>query len=65
MLIGHSEFFLSQPSIYFGVLGLSQNDPLENFETQADFQFNLSCSYYPPFQPKTGMYIDWYDLPNY
>ena len=65
MLTGHSEFFLSQPAIFFGVLGLSQNDPMQEFESHAEFQFNLSCSIFPPMiQPKTGMYIDWYDIPK-
>jgi hypothetical protein len=60
MFTGHSEFFLSHPAIYFGILG---NDPLQEFETHADFQFNLTCSVFPSsIQPKTGMYIDWYDL---
>jgi hypothetical protein len=65
MLTGHSEFFLSQPAVYFGILGLTDNDPLQEFDSQAECQFNLSCSFFPPaMQPKTGMYIDWYDLPK-
>jgi len=64
MLTGHSEFFLSQPAIYFGVLGLTQDD-FQELNSHADFQFNLSNSFFPPsLQPKTGMYIDWYDLPK-
>lgn len=65
MLTGHSDFFLSQPAIYFGVLGFSGEDPFQELDSHADFQFNLSGPFFPPtIQPKTGMYIEWYDLPQ-
>ena len=65
MLTGHSEFFLSQPTIYFGAPGFSNEDPFQELEQHAEFQFNLMSQFFPPaFQQNTGMYIDWYDLPQ-
>lgn len=62
MLTGHSEFYLSQPIIYFGELRLSEDDLLEEKAPFAEFQLN---PYFPlSIEPKTGMYIEWYDLPN-
>jgi len=57
MLTGHSPFYLSQPAIYFGVPGLE-------LEPHAEFQFEFFPFFPTSIQPNTGMYIDWYDVPE-
>ncbi len=64
MLTGHSEFYLTQPSIYFGVHGETCGEELD-LEPQIEFQFDPASSFLARYsEPPTGMFIDWYDLPN-
>lgn len=64
MLEKHSEFYFSQPVIYFGFQESSPEDPFQECEGFIPFQFSLT---YPLSSPeielKTGMYIDWDDAP--
>ncbi len=62
MLTGHSEFYLMQPAIYFGVSDLAEENSLLELEGQAEFQFRPF--FMPTIQQTSGMYIDWYDLPK-
>ena len=52
MLMGHSEFYFSEPMIYFGALNLSEEE--EEFE---EFQFGPHFSF--PIQLKTEMHFEW------
>lgn len=65
MLQEHSEFFLSQKMIYFGVHEHSENDL--SHETEVGIEFRFEPIFYPvsvAMQQNTGLYFDWYDVPE-
>lgn len=62
VLTGHSEFYLTRPTIYFGVFDHPEENSLFDLEGQAEFQFRPF--FMPTIQQTSGLYIDWYDLPK-
>jgi len=63
MLETHSDFYLSQPSIYFGINAHSDEDHSPKTHEKSYLNFGITLTFFSSgIQQTPGMILDWYDL---